>query len=137
WADIHDLVVHIVDVMVEQFGAFLLLEIWPVRMNADEEESSQRAVSRPRFRIVTQDHGELGDFLDKFTEALSRIKIDGQTARVELESRSQVAPPGLRPLLSIAEAEQKKCLVVGLEISPIFADFDSEKIFPQVRRSLD
>ncbi len=136
-ADIHELVGQIVDVMVEQFGACLLLEIWPVSFDADEGEESQRAVSRPRFRVVWQRHQELGDFMDKFIEVLSRIKIEGQTAHVEVASRASIAPPTLRPLLPAAEAEQKNCLVLGLEISPVFADLDSGEIFPQVRRSLD
>ncbi len=97
----------------------------------------QRAVLRPRFRIVTHPNHELGIFLDKFIESLSRIRIDGQSAHVEVATRTRIAPPKLRPLLPVEVADQKRCLVLGLEISPVFADLESGEIFPQVRRNLE
>jgi uncharacterized protein (TIGR02421 family) len=136
-ADVHKLVSEIAEEMVEQFGAFLVLEIWAAPLGAETGDDNPRTLSRPRFRIVAQRDLQLDDFLDRFVEVLTRIKLDGQTSRVDVASRARVAPPNQSPLLSAAEAQQKNCLVVGLEISPVFADLKSGKTYPQVRRNLD
>ncbi len=141
-ADTQELVAQIADVMVEKFGAFLMLEIWPARFEVETDEGNQAAGNqpadtRPRFRIVAPRSEEIGSFIDKFLESLSRIKIDKQGAQVEVVSRTTIAPPNLSPLLSPVEADQKLCLVLGLEIAPVFADLNSGEIFPQVRRNLE
>ena len=131
------LIGEVADVMVEQFGAFLLLELWPNMFEGENEEDSQLATSRPRFRIVSHPRQQLGSFMDKFVESLSRVRLGGQMARVDTVARYRVGPPQLRPLMTAQEAQQRRCLVLGLELLPVFVERETGELFPQLRRQME
>ncbi len=127
----------VADVMVEQFGTFLLLEIWPGLFTDEPPAEYPVATPPPRFRIVAQPAQQLGGFIDKFVESLARIQSGGQSASVDLVTRYRVAPPKLRPLMTPQEAQRRHCLTLGLELLPVFADPQTGKVFPQLRRQME
>ncbi len=131
------LVSEVAGVMVEQFGAFLLLELWPNMFPEEIDDELQRATPRPRFRIISPPKQRMGHFLDKFVEALSRIRLGGQLAHVDVVSRYRIGPPKLRPLMTPQEAEQQRCLVLGLELLPVFIERETQELFPQLRRQME
>ena len=45
-------------------------------------------------------------------------------------------PPGTRPLLSLADAQQLQCFLLGLEIRPVYRDPQTGDLLPKVLRSM-
>jgi uncharacterized protein (TIGR02421 family) len=121
--------------IIEEFGAFLLLEVWSGPA-ADNQEAHQDGPTAPRFRIVAPRGEEPGDFLDEFRASLSRVRVRRQRARVSVRHGSVKPSQGTTPILSRAEAAELGCTVLGLEVAPIYRNADTGEIYPLVLREL-
>ncbi|MEJ2207359.1 MAG: DUF1704 domain-containing protein, partial [Gemmatimonadota bacterium] len=98
------------------------------------------AVSReslhPAFRIFAPRENGYEALTTSFEEALQRVRIGGNQAKVTTLRRARRWPPGLPPIFPIDEAEGMGCVVYGLEVAPIFRDPRSGDPFPRVANEL-
>ncbi len=125
-AGIQHLVQTILASQVEAFGASLLLELWA--------GGEAPVGAPPAFRIVADRHHAPAALLETLESALLSIATDGHGARVEVDYRDQVAPPGLAPLLATDRAAGVQSL--GLEVSPNYRDPLTGELFPLEMQAL-
>ena len=135
-ASLQKLITSVGQVLVDEFGAFLLLEIWQGRFHSNEDPSGP-AIKPPAFRLVLSPNDPLDDLVDDFVKSLARIKIDGQNSTVDVSFRRVTAPNDRRPLLAYASRKRLNCSLLGLEVLPMFWDPKSGQIYPKVRRQLE
>jgi uncharacterized protein (TIGR02421 family) len=125
---VSELVSLVVQSLAEQFNAFLLLEIWtgPTR---------DAAVGRPVFRV----HAPPGEVprttLAALIRGIRRIELDWRRPAVELR-RGGHAPRGLPSLLTAEQAQRRGCLMLGLEIPPVYRDSISGALYPRMLEQL-
>jgi uncharacterized protein (TIGR02421 family) len=134
-AGVTRLVRAIAEVMVEEFGSFLVLEIWSGPPVATDFALST-ADLRPRFRFVSQRGASRASVAEAFEGALGRVRIDRLRSEVVTTTSTRCCPRGMAPVLQPADAAEIGCQVYGLELSPVYRDPDSGEIFPRVLRLL-
>ncbi len=119
--------------LVELFGACLIVEVW-----ADEtlgaESTAPRAALRPGFRIVVPERD--ASISAGFQEALSRIRLQGQTATVATTTSNRCTPQGWQSLLPLKGATEIGAHVLGLAVRPVYHDPETGGTFPEVLRQL-
>ncbi len=129
------LVTAVVETMIEEFGGFLLLEVWagnPVRgPNGLPPESP-----RPGFRIFAPRDRRQETLTDGFEEALRSIRLDGRAASVKTLASLRPWPRGLPPILPVGEIKRLGCLAYGLEVAPIFRDPGTGTPYPRISGEL-
>lgn len=136
------LVSDIVKTLAQEFGVFLLVEIWASTDSIPTNDSdSQHLAYQPAFRIVT--HTRPNDPLTRtiahMERSLKRIRLAQQSARVEIvevAQHSKTTPPGLHPLLSALEAKTLNCRMVGLDVQPVYRDCETGGLFPLTLQAL-
>jgi uncharacterized protein (TIGR02421 family) len=112
----------------QQFGAYLLLEIWNSRNNQDSPPPHA-------FRIVSPPHHAPAELLEEMEAALLRVTIHRRQPRISVDYRPDVTPPALPPLLSAARRTDCGCTVLGLEINPVYRDSETGKTFVFAHRA--
>ena len=133
---ITNLAKEVAEVMIEQFGAFLFLELWAGPATEDNEGPISSAEMIPEFKILAQRQTAEDSITDAFESALSRVKVDGNGSRTATRNTGRCCPKGLQPILSPDIAKQMGCHLYGLEIAPIYRDPESGEIFPRILRIL-
>jgi uncharacterized protein (TIGR02421 family) len=116
----------------EQFGAFLVVEIWASPETGDEDPGAT-AAQTPGFVIHVPRESRLKAVVDTLDTALSRIRIDGHAARTEVMRTKRCGPRDLVSVLS-SLAQDSWCYVLGLEVKPIYRDGDSGELFTLLLR---
>jgi uncharacterized protein (TIGR02421 family) len=133
---ITDLVQTVAEIMIKQFGAFLILELWAGPANHKKEGPVSTAEMIPEFGVLAQRQTAEGSITDAFGSALSGVKLDGRRANVTTRITNRCCPKGLRPVLQPEIADQMGCRLYGLEIAPIHRDPETGEVFPRVLRVL-
>ena len=105
-------------------GAFLIIELW----SSADPQATQITLRAPA--------GPAPETVDKLSQALEAVTAlkPGLTLRVEKSDERH--PPGLPPLLSIAESWQREVLVLGLELPPVYRDAETGAVYPRFLRRL-
>jgi uncharacterized protein (TIGR02421 family) len=134
--EITDLVRTVAEVMVEQFGAFLILELWAGPSDHPVEGPVSTAELVPRFEILAQRRTAEDSITSAFESSLSRIRLDGRKARVATRVVSRIGPKRMPSVLPPEIAEQSGCHLYGLEIGPIYRDPVTVEVFPRILRVL-
>lgn len=117
----------------EDFGGFLLVEIWATPPSAVAGEMP----AGPHFCLVSGRNSELTLSVDELEAALSRIPIPSTgKLSVTFARRRNVTAPGMRPLLTSAEAEATRCHMLGIEVPPVYVNQETGGVFPVVHRAL-
>jgi uncharacterized protein (TIGR02421 family) len=112
----------------ENFGVFLLLELW-----ADDEAGPGPLA----FRLVTPEPESIPSTIEALTGALSQIDLDGQATQVTVDRHSQIGAPGREPLASAGSLLASGATVVlGLAIRPVYRDRARGVVFPLVLERL-
>ncbi|MCB0711569.1 MAG: flavohemoglobin expression-modulating QEGLA motif protein [Ignavibacteriae bacterium] len=130
-----NLVEGVVETLANEFGAFLILEVWGKRKGdrrngREETVEDQERPPTPGFDIITSKKGYSGKTSEELRAALGRIRLSGQRAEVSMERKGAIAPPGMRPLLTSAKAKELNCWVIGLQVDPIWLDQTGEEFYP-------
>jgi uncharacterized protein (TIGR02421 family) len=133
--DVSNLVQAVAATMVEEFGAFLVLEVWAGQPQAANGPVTTAELA-PRFRIVGQKGSAKSAMVDGFSEQLSRIRLARRRATVASMTAARCAPPRMPPLISPDIARDTGCQVYGLEVTPIYRDPSTDELFPRVLREL-
>jgi uncharacterized protein (TIGR02421 family) len=133
--EITDLVQAVAEVMIDEFGAFLILEMWAGPGNQTEGPVST-AEMIPGFEVLAQRRTAEDSITGAFASALGGITLDGRKAKVASHTTNRCCPKGLRPVLLPEIADQMGCHLYGLEIAPIYRDPETGEVFPRVLRVL-
>ena len=129
-----DLVEEVARRMVDVYGSFLILEVWPAASGEDEAENTSR-LRGPRFRICGDRNGAISSTVERMERALLQISISRRRAEVTVDPRSRPGPPGLRPLMTAKKAREIGCHVLGLEVDPIYRHADTREVYPFILRT--
>jgi len=133
--EITDLVQTVAEVMIDQFGAFLILELWAGPDNPTAGPVSTAGMI-PEFEILAQRRTAEDSITGAFASALGGIKLDGRKAKIAFRKTNRCCPKGMRPVMSPEIADQMGCHLYGLEIAPIYRDPETGEVFPGVLRNL-
>ena len=129
------LVENVSKVLADKFGAFLIVEVWA--KDADEKISDDFAFnSKANFRIFTDKTKELPSTVESLQKSLEALNVSYFKADVEIVRRKDFAPPEMKPLLDEKTIQSLSCLMIGLEISPIYRDAASGEIYLSILRDL-
>lgn len=122
----------VVEALVQETGACLVLEIWAGEPDRSGEAEAQ--ARRPGFRVLAP-HAKSGldEFLDRLETALSRISLRGEQAGVTVVRRG---PGRAAELLSSKTSDGLNCTVVGLEVDPVYRDPATGEVYPLLLRAL-
>ncbi|MBU1101537.1 MAG: flavohemoglobin expression-modulating QEGLA motif protein [Bacteroidetes bacterium] len=127
------LVKNIVRTLKENFGSFLVVEVWVTEHVQTENELPDY---NGAFKIIAPKKTKITSTIESLEQSLKKIKIRRENATVEVIHASKITPPGLPPLITYAEAEQLGCHVIGVEISSIYLDRKTGEVFPLIFRKL-
>ena len=105
----------------EQFGSFLVVELWPV-------------AGGDAFRVHAPPT-EPASTVAALVDAVKHVDVLGAPAHVETVDDPAPAPPGAPPLLTPDEQRSCGVLLVGIEVPAFFLD-DGGRPFPGVLRRL-
>lgn len=125
----------IVRTQKEVFSAFLVLEVWAAEDESADIENAP-AAQPPAFTLYAPKHDAPATLLEAFENTLLDIEVSGQKATVSLRYEEGWAPPGLKPLLTRSEIRQLGCILLGLQVRPIYRDATSGALFPFILRTL-
>ncbi len=128
-ADVRKLVQTIVRKGFEEFGAFLLLEVWAGEH--EEREGPEEIPPAPGFTIVTLKRKWPQRSVDRLSNALKLIRLDRRSAGVALSRREKTHPEGMRPLLTKSDLERWNCSSIGLEVAPVYLNPENGEVYPQ------
>jgi uncharacterized protein (TIGR02421 family) len=122
----------IVKTLADQFGAFLIVEIW----SAAETGALSPNTRHPTFRILTPRRESLATTVQALADALRSLALPGTLIEVEVVDGGKAAPPGLPSLLTTTEASKLGCLMIGLEVTPFYRDAETGDLYPLLLRAL-
>lgn len=103
------------------YGAFLLMEVW------EGSPGGAFAIHGPR--------DEARPTLEALREGLEEVRAVHPGVRVEVEPSWERHPPDLPPLLGISECHELGCLLVGLQVPPLYRA-DGGAVSPVFLRAL-
>ena len=108
----------IAKVLADRFGAFMILEVWAADESTPEKIYSTR--SRTRFRIFTdRDEDTLPSTVEELAKGLEELRVQRSVA---IETGKEIHPPKMAPLLDGEALRRMSCLLIGLEVTPIYRD---------------
>jgi uncharacterized protein (TIGR02421 family) len=121
--------------MVEEFGAFLILEVWSGSAPPGPEGQPD-GPSPPKLKVFAPRSDDLDGFQDEFRAALTRVGVRGQRARVSVKRASVRPSSHMPPIMSQATAGELGCTILGLEVSPIYRNPETDEVYPLILREL-
>lgn len=130
-----ELVRTIAETLAGKCKGFLIIEIWSGledRINDNLDPS----VAKAAFRIITSKVRTPTSTVEALEDALKRIRMNRQSASVEVVHAKHRSPLGLEPLLSSADAKKINCFIIGLEIYPVYRHPGTGDLFPLSLRKL-
>ena len=133
-AGLTELVRGIAQAMAEQYGAFLLLELWSGAARGSGV-SNGRDPLKPSFRISAPKDEQVDALISTFDDALRRIKIRRQSAETSVHRTPRSCPRQYAPILPTEVAHQLGCRMLGLEVYPVYRGASGE-LYPSILREL-
>jgi uncharacterized protein (TIGR02421 family) len=117
-----ELVAAVIESLAEQFNAFILLEVW----SGDPSEAA-----RPTFRVCVGADTAPRPTLAALIRALRHVRVGRRRAVVEVHT-GRHAPRDLPSLLTLDQAKRHSCLMLGLEVPPVYRDATTGEVYPAV-----
>ncbi|MBW3578637.1 MAG: DUF1704 domain-containing protein [Actinobacteria bacterium] len=109
--------------LTDRFGSVLVLEAW----GGSEHGETTFRVHAPAADVPA---------VTTLCEGLEQVQVAGITPRVERWDARAPTAPTLQPVLTADDVRRLGCLLVGLEIPPVFRDRESGAELPLVLRDL-
>ena len=116
-------------------GAFLIIEIWtrePPTTILDPDQGR----TAPSFRIFVPPDRIPVETVESLKNALTRVVISKNRAKVGTVYNSRTWPSGLTRLIGIKDIQKYNCFLMGLEISPVYRDPDTGDLYPLVLKKM-
>ena len=137
---LRQLIRRIAETASSRLGAFLILEIWAGEdrdvPHQHDEVTGEPLLPGPAFRILTRRPHRPEGTAAKLQIELQRIKINRQSAMVEIDLDARNHPPRMAQLIAQADAERLKCHVLGLEVRPVYRDSATGEVYDAILRTL-
>lgn len=135
-----DLVFKLVRALSEQFGAFLIVEIWSapdkdVAIAADKDDINPTEL-QPDFVVSTHGKNVPQRTVQTLRNQLGRVSIQKQHASVQIATASEARPPQMPYLLKTKQSQLLDCNTIGLCVRPIYRDHESGELFPSILHDL-
>ena len=125
------LVAALADDLAARCGSLLVVDVW-APLDAKDDEDLDPFDRRPGFTIYTcEDTPALDAAAEALCDALSGIELAEQGADVARVRTTEVAPPGLAPVLPAA-ARRDGVAVLGLAVDAVFLNPREEEFYPRV-----
>jgi uncharacterized protein (TIGR02421 family) len=130
------LVESVTKVLADKFGAFLIIEVWSA--NDSSEETAVGFFSKPKakFRIFTAKFEEPPSTVEVLSSCLKSMNISGFAIEVEIKEGAISSPPGITSLLTTSAMKNISCLMIGLEVPPVYRNNDTGELYPSLLRLL-
>lgn len=116
--------------MADKFGAFLIVEVWA----ADEYTDKFTTESKAKFRIFVEESEEIPSTVETLKESLENLDIPYFQSEAEIITGKTGTPPEMQLLLTDKEITNLSCLKIGLEVSPIYRDLNTEELYATILR---
>lgn len=126
-AELGDLLRPIVKAAADEFGTFLLVELW-----ASSDVSTKQDLT---FRIVTPPSEEPAQTAQVLHDALDRVYLGRSTARVTMD-HGTVAPAAQQQVLGQDELSDLGCRLIGLEVPAVYRVGETGHAYPRPLRVL-
>jgi uncharacterized protein (TIGR02421 family) len=134
------LVRSVVERLAHHFGTFLLIEIW----SAPLADYNYRQLSldgdgspfRPRFEIAAPSTRIPRATIEALSKSLGKEVLPYGGTRMMLVRYSQLAPPGMKPLLRLSELKQWNCYAIGLLVGTIDGSEPAHDLRPAAMRAV-
>lgn len=127
--NLHELICSISKISSEKFKAFLLIELWPSKVDSKQEEYT------PSFRVFGPEES-LPATVKTLKRALDEMKLDHRKIDVEVSSLIPRHPEGMKQLLTDEQLKMNNVLLLGLEINPFYVNVENGLVYPTLFRSL-
>jgi uncharacterized protein (TIGR02421 family) len=121
--DAHTAVAALAGAATSELDSFLIVEIW-----SGDPESTEFVVHAPT--------GAAAGTVDALSRGLTQMSAPDVRTSVAVQQTDARHPPDLPPLLSAQECWDMGCLLVGLEVPPIFRDPATGALYPVFLRRL-
>ncbi len=130
------LVEAVAKVLADKFGAFLIIEVWSAKNSPEENTVGAIFQPKAKFRIFTAKPDEIPSTVEVLAKSLQSINIPGFISEVEIKEGDISSPPGMASLLTTRATKNISCLMIGLEVTPIYRDVETGEIYPSILRLL-
>jgi uncharacterized protein (TIGR02421 family) len=130
----------VVDYLANHFGSFLLIEIWSGALDSDVLPTA--AVNGdvnalgPRFEIAVPATRIPRATIEALSKSLGRDILPYGGTHVALCHYSEVAPPGMKPLVRMRRLKEWNCFAMGLVVRPVYRHETTHTLVPAVMRSI-
>ncbi|MGK7396635.1 MAG: flavohemoglobin expression-modulating QEGLA motif protein [Candidatus Cyclobacteriaceae bacterium M3_2C_046] len=111
------------DLMVRQFGAFFILELW------------SQSGSKNTFTIYGPGN-YIQSTIDRLKKQILHIQTDQLPLNVAINNMEKRSPEHLLPVMEVDELKQKETLYVGLQIPTIYRNHEDNSEYPLLIRDL-
>lgn len=118
-----------------EFGAFLIVEIWSAPEGGKANDPAVPSVL-PTFSIHAAATAKMTGLVDVLEKRLKQVKVLKHGVRVEVFRDGKTHPPEMKPLMKINEARDLGCMFIGIAVPPVFRQANSTAEFPLLSRSL-
>ncbi len=115
--------------LADKFGAFLIIEVWSAKVAEEERTDELTTDSKANFKIFLNETKEIPSTVETLQESLRSLDIPYFKTDVRTIAGKGVSPPGMRPLLNKKQIRKLSCLVIGLEVLPIYRDANTEELY--------
>jgi uncharacterized protein (TIGR02421 family) len=123
--DVAKLIREIARIQSEQFGGFLIVEMWAKRDSGSELDPRAIHVS-PTFEVTAPGASELDSTIETLVRRLNSINVQKVSVDVETERGGRTRPDGMKPLLSKQDAAEFRCVTIGIAVPPVYRDETAE-----------
>ena len=132
---IHDLICSVADVMVGEFGSFLVLEVW-AGPSPTLDPAWVNGTPTPRIRLVAPRRHANERMTERLVHAFGEPRLRRARSEVRVSIGGRRSPPKLPPLLTAEDEATRGCHLYGLEIEPVYRDPVGGQPYPSVLRDL-
>ena len=133
-ADLKAIIDNVSKTLADKFGAFLIIEVWAA--NSEDRADAFTTNSKAKFRIFTGKLEKLPSTVETLKQSLESLDISYFQNDVEIIGGSEVSPAEMPPLLDETAIRRLSCLMIGLEVSPIYRNAETEEIYLSILRDL-
>ncbi|MFC1558546.1 flavohemoglobin expression-modulating QEGLA motif protein [candidate division KSB1 bacterium] len=132
--EISKLVLNVVQTLTNEFGAFLILEIW-----SSPREPNENAIEsippNPGFRIFVPKSKFPFQSVQTLETSLRNIRVRRMHSNVEVIKGEKCTAPNFQSILQKKALKELNCLTIGLEISPIYRNPATNELYPIILRT--
>lgn len=129
------LVRDIASTLSNEFGAFLIVEIWATPDGGKANDPAIPSVL-PTFTVHAPETAKMDRAVEALEKRLKRVKVQKHGVQVEVLRDDNSHPPDMRPLMTNREASERNCTFIGIAVPPVFRKANSSAQFPMLARSL-